>query len=183
MAIARRAMAPIAGADRARGARSRAPATPPGKIPEPLAEDEVAELARTLEGMLHELDAAREETEADARAPAPVRRRRLHELRTPLTSILANLELLAESLNGDQGDAAARPCALERMRRLVADLLLLARRDGAQEVARAHVDLAQVVVEAAAELGPVSDHHAISLDVHPAPLEGSAMNCTASRST
>ena len=80
------------------------------------------------------------------------------ELRTPLTSVLANLELLAESLeNNDQGDAARSALrSSQRMRRLVADLLLLARTDAARVVSREPCDLAQIVVEAAGELGPVS---------------------------
>ena len=78
-----------------------------------------------------------------------------HELRTPLTSVLANLELLAESLHGDQGDAARSALrSSQRMRRLVADLLLLARTDAARVVTREPCDLAQIVVEAAGELGP-----------------------------
>jgi two-component system, OmpR family, sensor kinase len=97
-----------------------------------------------------------------------------HELRTPLTSVLANLELLAESLAGDQGDAARSALrSSQRMRRLVADLLLLARTDVGRVVARQPVDLARVVVEAAGELGPVSTEHQISLEVHPAIVEAS----------
>ena len=105
-------------------------------MPQPLADDEVAELTRTLEGMLRELDAARGETESML-----ARQRRFvadasHELRTPLTSVLANLELLADSLHGDQGDAARSALrSSQRMRRLVADLLLLARTDAAREPA------------------------------------------------
>ena len=51
-----------------------------------------------------------------------------HELRTPLTSILANLELLeAELAEGEQREMAASALrSSRRMRRLVADLLLLA---------------------------------------------------------
>jgi signal transduction histidine kinase len=59
------------------------------------------------------------------------------------------------------------------MRRLVADLLLLARTDAARVAAREPLDLAQVVVEAAAELGPVSEGHEITLDVRPAEVTGS----------
>src|ERR1019366_1580024 len=93
-----------------------------------------------------------------------------HELRTPLTSVLANLELLADSLHGDQGDAARSALrSSQRMRRLVADLLLLARTDVGRVVAHEPCDLAQVVVEAAGELGPGSDAHDIELDVQPAP--------------
>jgi two-component system OmpR family sensor kinase len=165
MAIARRAMAPIAllTSTAAEIARTRDPS---GGVPQSQAEDEVAELARTLEGMLRELDAARSETESML-----VRQRQFvadasHELRTPLTSVLANLELLAESLQGEEGDAARSALrSSQRMRRLVGDLLLLARTDAARVVSREPCDLAQIVVEAAGELGPVSGTHEISLDV------------------
>ena len=40
-------------------------------------------------------------------------------------------------------------------------------------VPREPCDLSQIVVEAAAELGPVSEQHEISLDVHPAVVEAS----------
>ena len=165
MAIARRAMAPIARLTSAAEeiARTRDPSR---VVPQSEADDEVAELARTLQGMLRELDAARGETEAML-----VRQRRFvadasHELRTPLTSVLVNLELLAESLQGDQGEAARSALrSSQRMRRLVADLLLLARTDVGRVIPHEPCDLAQIVVEAASELGPVSSAHEISLDV------------------
>jgi two-component system OmpR family sensor kinase len=172
MALARRAMAPIATLT-SRAAEIARTRDPSRGIPQSLAEDEVSELARTLEGMLRELDAARGETES-----ALARQRQFvadasHELRTPLTSVLANLELLAESLQGEEADAARSALrSSQRMRRLVADLLLLARSDAARVVAHTPCDLAQVVVEAAAELGPVSATHEISLDIHPAPVVG-----------
>ncbi len=165
MAIARRAMAPIAllTSTAAEIARTRDPS---GGVPQPLADDEVAELARTLEGMLRELDAARGETESMLVRQRPFVADASHELRTPLTSVLANLELLAESLQGDQGEAARSALrSSQRMRRLVGDLLLLARTDAARVVAREPCDLAQIVIEAAAELGPVSGAHEISLDI------------------
>src|SRR5271165_3437223 len=173
MAIARRAMAPIAEltSTAAEIARTRDPSR---GVPQPPADDEVAELARTLEGMLRELDAARTETEAMLTRQRQFVADASHELRTPLTSVLANLELLAESLHGDQGDAARSALrSSQRMRRLVADLLLLARTDVGRVVRREPCDLAQIVVEAAAELGPVSDEHEIVLDVHPAIVEAS----------
>jgi signal transduction histidine kinase len=165
VALARRAMAPIAELTGAAEqiARTRDPSR---TVPQPVADDEVAELARTLEGMLRELDAARGETEAML-----ARQRRFvadasHELRTPLTSVLANLELLADELHGDQGDAARSALrSSQRMRRLVADLLLLARTDVGRVVAHEPCDLAQIVVEAAGELGSVSEAHDIELDV------------------
>ncbi|HEY7952808.1 MAG TPA: HAMP domain-containing sensor histidine kinase [Solirubrobacteraceae bacterium] len=173
MMIARRAMAPIAELTGAAEqiARTRDPSV---HIPQPVADDEVAELARTLESMLHELDVAHAETEAML-----VRQRRFvadasHELRTPLTSVLANLELLADSLHGEQGEAASSALrSSQRMRRLVADLLLLARTDVGRVVPHEPCDLAQIVIEAAAELGPVSTEHDISLDVRPVSVEAS----------
>jgi two-component system, OmpR family, sensor kinase len=165
MMIARRAMAPIARLTSAAEeiARTRDPSR---VVPQSEAEDEVSELARTLQGMLRELDAARGETEAML-----VRQRRFvadasHELRTPLTSVLVNLELLAESLHGDEGDAARSALrSSQRMRRLVADLLLLARTDVGRVIPHEPCALDQIIVEAASELGPVSAAHEISLDV------------------
>jgi len=176
MMIARRAMAPIARLTTTAEeiARTRDPSR---VMPQSEADDEVSELARTLQGMLRELDAARGETEAML-----VRQRRFvadasHELRTPLTSVLVNLELLAESLDGDQGEAARSALrSSRRMRRLVADLLLLARTDVGRVVAHEPCALDQIVVEAASELGPVSAAHEISLDVEragPVIVEGS----------
>jgi signal transduction histidine kinase len=176
MAIARRAMTPIAELTTAAAeiARTRDPSR---RLPQSAADDEVAELARTLDGMLRELDAARGETESMLARQRQFVADASHELRTPLTSVLANLELLADrseagQLPGDLGDAARSALrSSQRMRRLVADLLLLARTDVGRVVPREPVDLAQVVVEAAGELGPVSTEHEISLDVHPAVVE------------
>jgi two-component system, OmpR family, sensor kinase len=171
--IARRAMAPIAELTITAEeiARTRDSSR---SMPQPEADDEVAELAHTLQGMLRALDDAHAETETML-----VRQRQFvadasHELRTPLTSVLANLELLAESLRGEQGEAARSALrSSQRMRRLVADLLLLARTDVGRVVAREPVDLAQVVVEATAELGPVSTMHDITLEVQPVTLQAS----------
>ena len=76
------------------------------RVPQPEAEDEVAELARTVEGMLGSLDAARSDTHAALERQREFVADASHELRTPLTSLLANLELLAEELGGEQADTA-----------------------------------------------------------------------------
>jgi two-component system, OmpR family, sensor kinase len=167
LATARRAMEPIAELTVAAREveRSRDPAV---RIPRPDAEDEVAELARTLESMLAALGEARAETEATL-----VRQREFvadasHELRTPLTSVLANLELLAEYTEGEPHEAAASALrSSRRMRRLVADLLLLARADAGRVSAHEPVDVSSVVTEAAAELEPVAGGHEISVSAPP----------------
>jgi len=172
--IARRAMAPIAQLTNA--AREIALTRDPRRqvpVGATEADDEVAELALTLNGMLSSLADANSEVE-----DMLVRQRQFvadasHELRTPLTSVLANLELLAEHLHGEEGEAARSALrSSQRMRRLVGDLLLLARADVASAARRQPVDLAQVAIEAAAELGPLSQGHELSLDVEPAVTDG-----------
>jgi two-component system OmpR family sensor kinase len=167
LATARRAMEPISElTDAARAIeRSRDPSL---KLPRPDADDEVAELARTLDAMLGALDSARAET-----VGALVRQREFvadasHELRTPLTSVLANLELLEEELEGEQREAAASALrSTRRMRRLVADLLLLARADAGREAPHQPVDLSEIVTHAAAELEPLAGDHEISVSAPP----------------
>jgi signal transduction histidine kinase len=170
--IARRAMAPIAQltSTAAEIARTRDASR---SMPESVADDEVAELGRTLAGMLRELESAHAETEATLARQRQFVADASHELRTPLTSILANLELLADTLGGDQGEAARSALrSSQRMRRLVADLLLLARSDVGRVLPREPLDLAQVVVEAAAEMEPMSAGYEIVVDAHSAPVKG-----------
>ena len=86
--------------------------------------------------MLRELSAAREETEATLARQRKFVADASHELRTPLTSILANLELLEAELAGEQRDMADSALrSSRRMRRLVGDLLLLARADAGRDAA------------------------------------------------
>ncbi|HEX6652843.1 MAG TPA: HAMP domain-containing sensor histidine kinase, partial [Thermoleophilaceae bacterium] len=129
LVVAERAMRPIAGLTRAARevARTRDPDI---TLPKPQANDEVADLAHTFEDMLRELGAAREETEETLARQRKFVADASHELRTPLTSILANLELLEAELAGEQRDMADSALrSSRRMRRLVGDLLLLARAD------------------------------------------------------
>jgi signal transduction histidine kinase len=158
--LARRAMAPIAAltATTREIARTR---DPNRRVPVPETEDEVSELARTLDEMLRALESSRAEGAAMLGRQRDFVADASHELRTPLTAVLANLELLAETLDGEQretADAALR--SSRRMRALVADLLLLARADARRIAAREPTDLARVVVEAASELQPIGggDH-------------------------
>ena len=108
MAVANRAMRPIAALTAVAGdiATTRDPSR---RIPEPESDDEVAELARTLDQMLRELDAARSETESTIKRQREFVADASHELRTPLTSILANLELLEQSLAGTPTPTRTRP--------------------------------------------------------------------------
>jgi signal transduction histidine kinase len=157
----------------------------------------VADLARTLEEMLMALDQARAETEAALERQREFVADASHELRTPLTSVLANLELLEEELAGRGGagperalsgavdparaDGAADPAraggaaelassalrSSRRMRRLVADLLLLARADAGRRAPRRATDLAEVARAVAAEAAPLAADHDLEIDAEP----------------
>jgi two-component system OmpR family sensor kinase len=175
LAVARRAMEPIAGltATARRVARTRDPDV---DLPKLRAEDEVADLSRTLDDMLGELADAHEETEG-----ALARQRQFvadasHELRTPLTSILANLELLEADLDGDDREIAGSALrSSQRMRRLVADLLLLARADAGRQAPREAVDMAAIVREAAGEAAPLAEEYDLEVEAEsPVIVEGSA---------
>jgi two-component system, OmpR family, sensor kinase len=174
VATAQRATRPIAQLTEAAREieRTRDPSL---RLPHPEAEDEVAELARTLEGMLSALDSARANTEAMLDRQREFVADASHELRTPLTSVLANLELLTEELDGEQGETAqAALRSTKRMRRLVGDLLLLARADAKRVQPHRRTDLASVLIDAAAELGPVADDHELSIDADPVLVDGAS---------
>ena len=178
MTVANRAMQPIAALT---GTARRIASTrdPSIRIPQPESDDEVAELAQTLEEMLRELDAARTETELTVQRQREFVADASHELRTPLTSILANLELLEGSMeDGEEDERAAARSALRssrRMSRLVADLLILARADAGRREEPADCDLSVIACEAFEEVRPVAGDRRLTADVEPgAALCGNA---------
>ncbi len=177
LTIAVRAMRPIS-ALTATAREIAATGDPSRSMPEPKVDDEVGELALTLEQMLRSLDAARTEREAAMTKQREFVADASHELRTPLTSVLANLELLEASLPevSESDDRAMVDSALRssrRMSRLVADLLLLARADAGRVSKRRRCDLAEVAGEAAAEVTPVLGGRELLLEGNgPLPVEG-----------
>ena len=167
VAIAARAMRPIS----ALTATAREVADtgdPSPHMPDPQVDDEVGELARTLEQMLRSLDAARGEREAAMKKQREFVADASHELRTPLTSVLANLELLEASLRKprDDEERAMVDSALRssrRMSRLVSDLLLLARVDAGRAGRHTLCDLAEVADNAAVEIAPTLAEHELAV--------------------
>ncbi|MGH8723094.1 MAG: sensor histidine kinase, partial [Burkholderiales bacterium] len=107
------------------------------RLPVPPADDELSRLSATFNAMLDRLQAsfwAQERFVGDAS----------HELRTPLTAIRGNVDVLMRQarFGGPEVDALDLAPALEdirresdRMRRLLDDLLLLARGDAGRESA------------------------------------------------
>jgi signal transduction histidine kinase len=170
--VARRAMTPIARLTET-AAEIRRTRDPDLRIDIPETDDEVAQLAQTLDEMLLGLSESRGEMESLLARQREFVADASHELRTPLTSVIANLELLTETLDGEQGEAAqAALRSSHRMRRLVADLLLLARADAQRQAPRQVIDLGAVVVDAAGEVGALSAEHELSVDVSSVRVEG-----------
>ncbi len=177
VALAGRAMRPISSLT-ATARKIADTGDPSAHMPGPRANDEVGELATTLEQMLRSLDAARAEREAAMKKQREFVADASHELRTPLTSILANLELLQASLRepDHEEDQAMIDSALrssQRMSRLVADLLLLARADAGRSGALRRCDLAEVAGNAAVEAAPLIGDRELQVEnEHPLWLLG-----------
>ena len=179
--VAGRAMRPIS--DLTATAREIAATRDPSRrIPQPDTDDEVAELARTLDDMLQSLDAARAEREAVMQAQRDFVADASHELRTPLTSVLANLELLEASLAARAANAQSEEEAetvrsalrsSKRMSRLVSDLLLLARADAGRTAPRREADLSELARAAVQEVRPIAGDREISIEAEQAvPVHG-----------
>jgi signal transduction histidine kinase len=113
------------------------------RVPVPNTDDEVARLARTMNGMLERLE------RASARQRAFVSDAS-HELRSPVSTIRTELEVAsADSEHADWDEVAKRTLGeTDRLGRLVDDLLALARLDEADRPRRrAPVDLDDLVLE------------------------------------
>ncbi len=178
VAIAGRAMRPIASLT-STAKEISATRDPSRRMPEPKVEDEVGELALTLDEMLRSLDAARTEREGAMQRQKEFVADASHELRTPLTSVLANLELLQASLDEHNQaedrevvDSALR--SSRRMSRLIGDLLLLARADAGRLDKHRRCDLAEIAGDAAAEAAPLMGDRILTVDNdRPIQVQGS----------
>jgi two-component system OmpR family sensor kinase len=175
LAVADRAMRPIKALT---GLSRQITSTrdPSKRIPVPESDDEVGELARTMDGMLQALDEARSEREQSLERQREFVADASHELRTPLTSIHANLELLQAAAVGAEEDQHAVDSALtstKRMSGLVSDLLLLARADAGRRVATRDIDLAAIAAGALEEVQPLAGERRIESQLEgPLPLQG-----------
>jgi len=120
----------------------------PGRLPVPDSRDEIHRLAVTLNGMLHRLDAARGRQRAFVADAA-------HELRSPLTNMRTELEVAQRLPDTTDWPALADDLLtdVDRLSRLVDDLLLLARADDETTRPRAHapepIELGQLLAEVA----------------------------------
>lgn len=115
--------------------------------------DDVAALTRTFNTMLDRLQesfAAQREFVDDAG----------HELRTPITVVRGHLELLGQGIDDDADRAETLRLVmdeLDRMRRIVDDLLVLAKSGTPDFLRSADVDLAELTVEVVAKVRALGD--------------------------
>lgn len=112
--------------------------------------DEVAELARTFNAMLDRLEAAFSSQQAFLDDAA-------HELRTPITVVRGHLELLGDDPEEQRATVALVTDELDRMARLVSDLVLLARADRPDFLRLEAVDVGPFTEGLFARAGSVAD--------------------------
>ena len=172
LVVARRAMAPIAQLTAAAREIERT-GDPARRIPEIEADDEVAELAHTLDGMLQALDKSRSETEAALARQREFVADASHELRTPLDQRPGQPRAARRPAGGRAGEAASLGAAL------LPAHAPAGRRPAAARAGRcgprdAHhpTDVGQVLVEAAGELGAVAGDHELHVDGRRAVVDG-----------
>ena len=135
-------------------------------------DDEVGRLAATFNRMLDNLDEA---YELQRRFVADAS----HELRAPLTAIHSNLELLERrpELSSEVQRDAIQEANLEarRLKRLVNDLLALARADAGINLSLNPVELDRVVLEALRECQALCDGQELRIDeLEPVMVRGDA---------
>jgi signal transduction histidine kinase len=113
-------------------------------------DDEIAELARTFNEMLDRLEAA-----------FATQRRFIddagHELRTPITIVRGHLELLGDDAAERDETKALVIDELDRMARIVDDLLVLAKAEQPDFIDRHPIDLADLTEEVAAKSAAFGD--------------------------
>ncbi|EFH87441.1 sensor histidine kinase [Ktedonobacter racemifer] len=143
------------------------------RLSEPPTQDELGRLATAFNSMVIRLEhmfARQKQFVADVS----------HELRTPLTGLGGSLEMLL--LEADNGDAVAKRRLMlgmynevERMQRLVADLLVLSRLDEGQvKLRKTHIDLCQLLtnVKEQADILAQGQHITLDLPKQPLSIEG-----------
>lgn len=115
------------------------------RVPEPVQDDEIGRLARTMNEMLERLERSvdrQRQFVSDAS----------HELRSPIASIRTQLEVATAHPSGTDWEEVAAGVLEEshRMERLVDDLLVLARADeGVMQLRTEPVDLGEVAISEA----------------------------------
>jgi signal transduction histidine kinase len=133
--------------------------------------DEIGELAVTFNGMLTELESAYRQVQQALQAQRRFVADASHELRTPLTTIRGNIELLGHEPPIDpkeQADILAdAKDEVDRLIRLVNQLLVLARADAGRALRRAPVTLEPLIEDVYRQIKPLAPDRIIVSDAAP----------------
>lgn len=134
------------------------------RIPEPVAQDEVASLSRSLNAMLTQIEQSFAVREASEERMSQFVADASHELRTPLAAVRGYAELFRQGAVSSPEDVAGAMRRIEdeaiRMGGLVEDLLLLTRLDQRRPLEKGPVDLTVLAADA------VQDVHALDPTRH-----------------
>ncbi|MEO3807735.1 HAMP domain-containing sensor histidine kinase [Sphaerisporangium sp. B11E5] len=117
------------------------------RVPEPPGDDEVARLARTVNGTLERLENAKERMELALTQQRRFASDASHELRTPVAGLRAQLEeAMLHPDETDLRDLLTRTLRdTDRLQAIITDLLLLAKIGAGAPAAMTEVDLAEAV--------------------------------------
>ncbi len=127
------------------------------RVPHSHRTDEIGDLARAFNQTLERLERL---FRSQQRFLADVS----HELRTPLTSVRGNLDLMSRFGQYDEESMAVIQDEMQRMSRLLGDLLLLARADtGGLPLRREPVELDSVLFEVYRQISRIDKHVAVEL--------------------
>jgi len=127
------------------------------RVPHSSRTDEIGDLARAFNQTLERLDRL---FRSQQRFLADVS----HELRTPLTSVRGNLDLMSRFGRYDEESMAVIQDEMERMSRLLGDLLLLARADtGGLPLRHEPVELDNVLFEVYRQVSRIESSVAVEL--------------------
>ncbi|KAA6221203.1 sensor histidine kinase [Streptomyces albofaciens JCM 4342] len=137
------------------------------RVPDPAGGDEIALMARTVNATLDRLEQAvtrQRQFVADAS----------HELRNPIAAVRSRLEVALAAANegSDRSSVRAALRDVERLQRIAADLLLLARLDAHAPRAAEPVDLALLAAEEAARRPGRGGPRLVVVADEPVPVRG-----------
>lgn len=134
------------------------------RVPVPRSEDEMRELAVTIN---HMLDRLQESFETQRRFTADAS----HELRTPVTAIVGHANYLLRRTQPSSTQVDSLTVIRregERMAKLVNDLLELARADAGFSISKERMNMVDVVEAVHMEVAPVTGYAQVDVDVpHP----------------
>ena len=151
------------------------------RIPEPVAQDEVASLSRSLNAMLSQIEQSFAVREASEERMRQFVADASHELRTPLAAVRGYAELFRQGAVTEPEDVAGAMRRIEdeaiRMGGLVEDLLLLTRLDTQRPLERGPVDLTVLAADAVQDARALDTSRQVRLlslegDLKPTTIEG-----------